>query len=151
MWWHAFAMPELQRHMGQETEWWALGQSDTETKNRVNGPQGTAPEAVLWLPHTHIYKCTLSQALVHTHTNSRKTYIYFYITCFYSLSHFINLFAHILKGKQKVLTWKVPGLRLLKNTGSRAVRINREATAELQQLAPPTEETSEKLDPHVVR
>lgn len=42
------------------------------------------------------------------------------------------------------------GLRLLKNTVSRAVRINREATAELQQLAPPTE-TSEKLDPHVVR
>lgn len=43
------------------------------------------------------------------------------------------------------------GLRLLKNTVSRAVRINREATAELQQQAPPTEETSEKLDPHVVR
>lgn len=65
--------------------------------------------------YTHIQVHTLTSACAHTHTNSRKTYIYFYITCFYSLSHFINLFAHIFKGKQKVLTQKVSGLRLLKN------------------------------------
>lgn len=133
----------------QETKWWALGQWDADKK------QGE------WSPRNSTWGCSLASTYTHTsaqsrkrlctHTNSKKTYIYFYITCFYSLPHFINLLALILKGKQKVLTWKVSGVRLLKNAVFfQRVRINREATAELQQQAPPTEETSEKLDPHVV-
>lgn len=75
MWWPAFAMPELQRHTARRLsgELWA---SATQTKSKVNGPQGTAPEAVLWLPHTHIQVHSLASACAHTQIQRKRTFIF---------------------------------------------------------------------------
>lgn len=100
--------------------------------------------------HLHTSARKLVHTLASTWTQGKRAFIFDHLLLF--VSHFINLFPHILKGKKKGQDIRSVWSKALEERSvlQREDGVNREATDELHHQVPPTEETAEKLNLRVV-